>query len=221
MPAGVVDVAGVVIFDTDDVCVTLVVSTYVTIPDEAHNEQGLVVCVVELLDDVVDVVKTSYGSVENVDGISRSWFMVLTKRSPLKLSLDYSVREISHKPQAVITSSDRDILIGMCNIRVVQSTKAEHTAMEVFAEGGSLLVSLLMVMKIVACALSRSSSDSRLLRRSRDLLQRYSRVHAFGTTLLLVGVPALAITQFWTIFRVQRLQREMAGAVGDANDDDV
>ena len=92
-------------------------------------------------------------------------------------------------------------------------TVAEGIAVEVSGIIGSLFIVVLVLLLVVRQIMLRLE-----LKVPPDYASRLtSAMESAINFLLLMILPMIAITQFWTIFRLRALQREMAKTAG--NDD--
>lgn len=101
----------------------------------------------------------------------------------------------------------------MCLVGVHRLTDTESKLMEAFSIAGSLFMALMVICWVI-CQILASRDVYIPLFRPRITTQ--ARKTAFRTMLMVV-LPVLAVTQFWTIFRLRGLQREMSKTAG--NDD--
>jgi len=101
----------------------------------------------------------------------------------------------------------------MCFVDVNKLTVKEGQAVEVFGIIGSLFILVLVLFLVVRQIMIRlavklpSFCAFNLTPKRRNALN----------ILFLIVVPMIAVSQFWTIFRLRSLQREMAKTAG--NDD--
>ncbi len=105
----------------------------------------------------------------------------------------------------IILTSEWDVIQSMCVANVNSITSKEIVAMDVFSVAGSLFVCLLGLTKIIWLAIKRHHGQSQFVQyvHNRSAKWRSSTQLALA---LFVPVPIIAVSQFWTIFRLRRFQ---------------
>lgn len=107
---------------------------------------------------------------------------------------------------------------NLCFTYVDGSGRNEVIAMRFFAVTGHLLVNLLTVTKIFRPTVEGLFKMSRLVQWIPNSIQSFGRKVPFGA-LLFILLPALAISQIWTILRIQSIQKEMSLSAGNEDAD--
>ena len=101
----------------------------------------------------------------------------------------------------------------MCFVGVDGLTVKEGRAIEVFGIIGSLFVLVLILFLVVRQVMMRLAVKLPSFCSFRLTPSRKTALNI----LFIIVIPMIAISQFWTIFRLRSLQREMAKTAG--NDD--
>lgn len=102
----------------------------------------------------------------------------------------------------------------LCFTDVNGSARSEVIAMRFFAVIGHFLVNLLTVTKMVK-GLFKLPRFAQWIPTS---IQKYGRKVPFGAVLFIL-LPALAISQIWTILRIQSIQKEISSSAGNQDAD--
>lgn len=128
----------------------------------------------------------------------------------------YGPSLIGTGPHQVVSTSDWNTIETTCIPNDVRSiTNAESMAMSVFGVGGSLFISLFIVIKLVWLAAQKQHGDVRLVQSIRN---RYSKSSFRGirwSAALFIFLPVLAISQIWTILRLRQQQLQISKAAGN------
>lgn len=107
---------------------------------------------------------------------------------------------------------------NLCFTDVDGSARSEVSAMRFFAVTGHFLVSLLTVAKISRPMVKSLFKSPRLAQWIPNSIQSLGRKVPFGA-LLFILLPALAISQIWTILRIQSIQKEISESAGNEDAD--
>lgn len=124
---------------------------------------------------------------------------------------------IGDGPHQVISNKSWSIIYTMCTAKVEPISKKELFAMQVLGLAGSLFVCICVLLKVTWLALQRQHGHLRLVR----------WIHVHGVIIgqkisivFLVVLPAFAVGQIWTIFRLRRFQADIAKNTGNVDLDD-
>ena len=107
---------------------------------------------------------------------------------------------------------------NLCYSDVDGSARNEVLAMRFFAVTGHVLIILLTVTKMFRLIVKDWFKVPRLAQWIPNSIQNFGRKSSFGT-LLFILLPAIAISQIWTILRIQSIQKEMSLSAGNEDAD--
>lgn len=119
----------------------------------------------------------------------------------------------------VISTSEWNVIETSCTAGVNVVSNREILAMDFFSVAGSIFVCLVAMTKIIWLAVQRHHKDSRLVQRVRDLWSKKSSQLSRLSIVLFVVLPIIAVSQLWTIFRLRRLQQQIAQNAGNSDSD--
>lgn len=133
-----------------------------------------------------------------------------------RMITNFGASKIGEGEESVILFADWDIIQAACYTNVDRLSSAEEFAIKVLGVAGSIFLPLIVVLKLIWLAVQRQHTETKLV---RTVSVRLQRMAGFWTVFLLVVLPLIAITQAWTVLRLQWLQARMADVVGNADTD--
>ncbi|KAL8691746.1 MAG: hypothetical protein Q9218_003095 [Villophora microphyllina] len=123
---------------------------------------------------------------------------------------------IGNGPHRVISDDNWSIISNMCTSNVTAVSPEEAFAMQILGVSGSLFVCICVLLKIIWLAMQKQHMDSWLVR----------WIRSYGLTAgprlciaIFVLLPAFAVGQIWTIFRLRRFQADIAKNAGNLDID--
>lgn len=122
--------------------------------------------------------------------------------------------QIGNHAGAVISNDNWAILEDMCWNGIQQLSTAENTSMATFRMVSWIIVSLLALGRLVRLGLQKHHDGSRIAQITGQIGRQFR-----SSYVLLFILPVLAITQFWTLQRLQELQFAMSDATGNSDMD--
>ncbi|KAL8927141.1 MAG: hypothetical protein Q9208_002525 [Pyrenodesmia sp. 3 TL-2023] len=124
---------------------------------------------------------------------------------------DFGPSLIGDGPDKVISDDTWSIISMMCTANLKPISKKELFVMLILGMAGSLFVYIYVLIKVTWLALQRHHEHLRLVR----------WIHVHGvivgqkiSIVFLVVLPAFAVGQIWTIFRLRRFQADIAKNTG-------
>lgn len=127
-----------------------------------------------------------------------------------RMVADYGPSQISTAPDAVISPSAWDVIVGMCFPQGEDLSSSERNAFDVFAIGGSLFISILILGSLVWMMFGTSGESSRMAKLSESRPIKLLLV----ASMVFWGVP-----QIWVIFRLRSMEQDLAQSIGAADRD--
>ena len=119
----------------------------------------------------------------------------------------------------VISNSDWDTIAAVCLADVQSITNPEILAMKFFSVAGSLFVCVPALLKIIWLSMNRQHDQSRIVQYIRQRWLGFSALRSKFLIALFVMIPAIAISQLWTIFRTRSFQKQISHASGNTDSD--
>ncbi|KAI9724105.1 MAG: hypothetical protein M1812_000824 [Candelaria pacifica] len=138
-----------------------------------------------------------------------------------RMITSFGPSKIGDNKDSVIALDDWAKIEAACYANVRIRSNTEERAIEVFGVAGSLFISLLVVLKLIWLASQRQHADSKLVKAIQHRIQQTKRLRKpfWLPVVLLLVLPLLAISQIWTILRLQQLQSHMASLAGNSDTD--
>ena len=126
---------------------------------------------------------------------------------------------IGNSENQVISEADWSKIEDVCIAGITQVTSQETVAMDIFAILGSVFVCIFAPTKILWLGVQRQHPDSWLAQVIRKSQNTKHNVNTRLSLLLLVLIPVLGASQFWTILRWRSYQSQISQAAGDQDVD--
>ena len=113
---------------------------------------------------------------------------------------------------STISNSDWDSVAAVCISNIHSISDSEILAMKVFSVAGSLFVCIPALLKIIWLAINRQHEQSRMVQYIRKEAAALSSLRSNFLIVLFIMIPAIAISQLWTIFRLRNFQKQISQA---------